>query len=128
MKNILKISALFFVLLAIAACNKNDDPTDNDFFVGTYEGSISYVNEDGDRQSHDDGKVTVVKVASNTKYNFRFSDGIPNLNGVEFKENGDKRLINIDFEEGVQYIKIDESSLKILYTQDGETWTANAKR
>ena len=56
------------------------------------------------------------------------SDGIPDLKGVSFKKEGDNTLVNIDFEDGVKYIKIDASSLTMLYTTDGKTWTANAKR
>lgn len=128
MKNILKISSLLLFIFFVAACNKDTDPTDKDFFIGKYEGSIAYINDDGDRESHDNGSVTVIKIASNTKYNFQFSNGIPNLNGVEFKEDGDKRLVNIDFEEGIKYVEISESSLRILYSKDGQTWTANATK
>lgn len=110
------------------SCSKSDDPSDNDFFVGTYKGQIAYTNKDGDTESHDDGKVTVVKIASKTKYNFEFSDGIPNLNGVEFKEDGDNRLINVDFEDGVQYIRISESTLKMFYSKDDQVWEANLER
>ena len=56
------------------------------------------------------------------KCTFRFADYI------SFKKEGDNRLVNIDFEDGVKYIKIDASSLTMLYTTDGKTWTANAKR
>lgn len=128
MKKILRISAIICLALITFACSKDDDPVDNDFFVGTYEGPVAYTNDDGDKESHDNGKVTVIKVASKTKYNFEFSNGIPNLNGVDFEEDGDNRLINVDFEDGVQYIKIDESSLKMLYTKDNQTWEANVER
>ena len=39
-----------------------------------------------------------------------------------------KRWINIDLEDGVKLIRINASSLNILYTTDGKIWTANAKR
>ena len=39
-----------------------------------------------------------------------------------------KRWINIDLEDGVKLIRINASSLNILYTTDGKTWIANAKR
>ncbi len=128
MKNFLRLSTLICLMLVTFACSKDDDPADNDFFVGTYKGAVSYTSSEGDKESHDDGKVTVVKLASKTKYNFEFSNGIPNLNGVEFKEDGDNRLINVDFEDGVQYIEISESSLNMLYSKDGQVWEANTKR
>ncbi len=39
-----------------------------------------------------------------------------------------KRWINIDLEDGVKLIRINASSLNILYTTDGKTWTANGER
>ena len=62
------------------------------------------------------------------KYDFHFSDGIPNLTGIEFEEEGDHTLVNVDLEEGVTYIKIDESTLDIFYTKGAEVWTADCHR
>ncbi len=43
MKNLLKFLAVTFLpYLYFAACNDDDDPANNDFFAGTYKGSISY--------------------------------------------------------------------------------------
>ena len=109
----------FIVAFSVISCSKNDDPADNDIFVGTYKGgSIN--------KSANNGSVTVVKAGGS--YYFRFSDGIPNLKGVSFKKEGDHTLVNIDLKEGVQIIRINASSLNILYTQDGKIWTANVKR
>jgi len=114
------------VAFSSISCSKNDDPADNDLFVGTYKGSISYSNGEK-KESFDNGSVTVVKTGND--YYFRFSNGIEDLKGVSFKKEGDNRLVNIDLKEGVQYIKIDASSLTMFYTnKDGKTWTANAKR
>ena len=114
------------VAFSSISCSKKDDPADNDLFVGTYKGSISYSNGEK-KESFDNGSVTVVKTGND--YYFRFSDGIEDLKGVSFKKEGDNRLVNIDFKEGVQYIKIDASSLTMFYTnKDGKIWTANAKR
>lgn len=100
-------------------------PADNDIFVGTYKGRITYL--DGNvHKAADNGSVTVVKAGGS--YYFRFSDGIPNLKGVKFKKEGDHTLVNIDFKEGVTFIRINASTLNILYTMDGKIWTANAKR
>ena len=113
------------VAFSSISCSKKDDPADNDLFVGTYKGKISYTNGQ-DQKATDNGAVTVVKTGND--YYFRFSDDIEDLKGVSFKKEGDNRLVNIDFEDGVKYIKIDASSLTMLYTTDGKTWTANAKR
>ena len=116
---------LSIVAFSSISCSKKDDPADNNLFVGTYKGKISY--SDGkEKKAADNGSVTVVKAGND--YYFRFSDGIPDLKGVSFKKEGDNTLVNIDLQEGVKLIRIDASSLKILYTQDGKIWTANAKR
>ena len=119
------IISLFIVAISFVSCSKNDDPADNDIFVGTYKGRITYL--DGNvHKAADNGSVTVVKAGGS--YYFRFSDGIPNLKGVKFKKEGDHTLVNIDFKEGVTFIRINASTLNILYTMDGKIWTANAKR
>ena len=127
MKNLLKFLAVtFFALFVFAACNDDDDPANNDFFAGTYKGSISY-KDANNSLSTQSGSVFVTKIASGTKYNFTFSDKIPNLNGIEFEKKGDNTLVSVGANE-VSYIRIDNSKLTILYTKDGKTWTANATR
>ena len=116
---------LFIVTFFSISCSKKDDPADNDIFVGKYKGSITYLSGK-EKKSIDNGSVTVVK--SGGSYYFRFSDGIPDLKGVSFKKEGDHTLVNIDWKEGVKIIRINASSLNILYTKEGKIWTANAKR
>ncbi|MGC4232485.1 MAG: hypothetical protein QM594_05845 [Niabella sp.] len=130
MKSVLKILGIALaVTFLFTACSKDDDPADNDFFAGTYNGTISYNGgDDGGDVTSTSGSVTVIKVASGTKYNFAFSNGIPNLNGIEFEKKGDNVLINIGGEEGVNYIRIDANTLKMLYIKDGKTWTADCTR
>ncbi|WP_291068000.1 MULTISPECIES: hypothetical protein [unclassified Empedobacter] len=127
MKNLLKFLAVtFFALFVFTACSDDDDPANNDFFAGTYKGKISYV--DGNNTlSADNGSVFVTKIASGTKYNFAFSNKIPDLNGVEFEKKGDNMLVSIGSNEN-SYIRIDSKKLTILYTKDGKTWTANTTR
>ena len=117
---------LLFSLISLTSCSRDDDPADNDFFAGTYNGSISY-NDGTTSISKDNGSVFVTKIASGTKYNFRFSDGIPDLNGVEFEKTGDNILVMVG-SSATSYIRIDNKDLKILYSKDGKTWTANAVR
>ena len=127
MKNLLKFLAVtFFALFVFAACNDDDDPANNDFFAGTYKGSISY-KDANNSLSTQNGSVFVTKIASGTKYNFAFSNKIPDLNGVEFEKKGDNMLVSIGSNEN-SYIRIDSKKLTILYTKDGKTWTANTTR
>ena len=128
-KGTAKLIALFllvFSVFSLSSCSRDDDPADNDFFAGTYKGSISY-NDGTNSISKDNGSVFVTKIASGTKYNFRFSDSIPDLNGIEFEKNGDNVLVMVG-STATSYIRIDNNELKILYIKDGKTWTANATR
>lgn len=128
-KNLIKFFGIFllvFSIFAMSSCRSDDDPVDNDFFAGTYKGSISY-NDGSSTISKDNGSVFVTKIASGTKYNFRFSDGIPDLNNVEFKKEGDNVLVMVGSTASA-YIRIDNNELKIAYTKDGKIWTANCTR
>ena len=116
---------LFIVAISTISCSKNDDPADNDFFVGTYKGTIGYL-ENNVNKSADNGSVTVVKAGG--EYYFRFSDGIPDLKGVRFKKEGDHTLVNIDLVGGIKVIRINASKLTIVYTKEGRTWMASVKR
>ncbi|MFA7687216.1 MAG: hypothetical protein WCY25_05055 [Moheibacter sp.] len=117
---------LLFSSFAFVSCNNDDDgPADNDIFVGTYDGQISYDNGDGEPIYAGDGSVTVVKVGNN--YNFLFSNGIPDITGVEFESDGET-LINVGWTE-TQYIRVTGSTLQILYRENGDdVWTANCSR
>ncbi|WP_144281512.1 hypothetical protein [Chryseobacterium echinoideorum] len=129
MKNVFKILGVFVLLFAvtsITSCRSDDDPADNDFFAGTYKGSISYT-DDQNNISTDNGEVFVTKIASGTKYNFRFSNGIPDLNGLEFEKQGDNTLVMVN-SNALVYVRIDNNELKMLYTADGKTWRANCTR
>lgn len=118
-----------FATLVFTACSKDDDPTNNDFFIGTYKGTISY---NGDGTSNDvsstSGSVTVTKIGSGDTYNFAFSNGIPDINSVQFEKKGDNVYFNVGGQDGVNYIRIDASTLKMLYLKDGQTWTADCTR
>ena len=125
MKKIIALVSVICLSLVAFSCSKNDDPADNDLFVGTYKGKISY-SDSQQKKSADNGAVTVIKTGND--YYFRFSDGIPNLTGVSFKKEGDNTLVNVDLQDGLKVIRINASSLYILYTTDGKTWIANASR
>lgn len=131
MRNLVKpIFVLFtgtFLMLFLSNCSKSTDPVDNDFFVGNYTGNISYSDGTSNISNTATGKVFVTKIASGTHYNFGFSDNIPDLNGIVFRQDGDHILVSADATTSV-YIRIDNNELKILYIKDGKTWTANCTR
>lgn len=126
MKKSIKILSLLWVtLITFSACSKDDDPADNDLFIGKYEGSVFFSsNNEGDHNVPEtEGSVTVAKVGNT--YSFNFSDGIPSLGNIEMGKGENNTLI---FEDGFGAIRITASTLIIGYTKDGRTWTANCKR
>lgn len=125
MKKFFTFFSVICLSVVLFSCSKNDDPADNDLFVGTYKGKISYKKGD-ETKGADEGSVTVVKTGND--YYFRFSDGIPDLKGVTMKK-GENNLIDIDFSEGVKGIRVTASELWMLYEKDGAIWEViNAKR
>ena len=115
------LSVLFMATVLITSCSKDNDPVDDDLFVGTYRGSVTYTEPESNTNiTTNEGRVTLVKVGDN--YNFDFSDGIPSLKGIKM-EKDQSVLISSD-----GAIKIDEGTLIIGYNKDGQTWGANCKR
>lgn len=126
MKTGIKILSLLFIsLIAFSSCSKDDDPADNDMFLGKYDGSVGYNGpDDGDDVSESNGSVTVTKVGNN--YTFNFSDGIPTLGDIVMEKGDNSTLVFDDGEIGT--IRITESSLNIAYARDGRVWSANCSR
>lgn len=129
MKNTLKrigmvLAGCSIIAFVSLSCSKDDDPTDNDLFVGKYKGHITYTEGETHIEA-ENGNVEVVKIGKD--YNFIFSDKIPNLTGVKFEKDGENTVINIGSDEA-HLIKIDASTLIIAYTKDGKIWSANCSR
>ncbi|GGH13074.1 MULTISPECIES: hypothetical protein [Pedobacter] len=122
-KTVQILSMLLIALTVMVSCKKDTDPADRDFFVGTYKGSVSYRNGESTITSTD-GKVTVSKVGET--YNFYFGNNIPDITGVKFEKSGDNTYVSVG--SGVTGITIDASTLKMLVSKDGQTWTANCTR
>ncbi|WP_222937156.1 hypothetical protein [Cytophaga sp. FL35] len=115
------IGIILLIATVTISCSKDNDPTDDNLFVGTYNGSISYSEPESETNiTTEDGRVTVVKVGDN--YRFDFSNGIPSINGITMEKN-QNILINSSGS-----IKIDEGELLITYTEEGETWGADCSR
>lgn len=120
-KSIKILSVLFLATVLVASCSDDNDPVDDDLFVGTYKGAVSYVEASSNTNiTTDEGRVTLVKVGDT--YNFDFSDGIPSLKGIKMEKN-QSVLISSD-----GAIKIDAGTLIIGYSKDGKVWGANCKR
>ena len=126
MKQILRLfSVLFIGLVVFSSCSKDDDPVDNNIFVGKYSGKVSYTHGIDEIKRNDNGTVTVVKVSGDT-YNFNFSDDIPSLNGIKMNKGESSTLI---FQDGsIGSIAISANKLDLTYAKNGQTWVANATR
>ncbi len=116
------LTVIFLGVFVLASCSKDDDPKDNDIFLGTYKGKVSYTSSEK-TISKDDGSVTVAKLGD--KYTFNFSDGIPSIKNKEIKKG--ENSYTLDWDEG-SIITIDEKKLTINMIRDGEIWTANCNR
>lgn len=124
MKNTIKFLGLFLIAATMTiSCKKDRDPATTDFFVGTYNGSVSY-SKDNTNISSSDGKVTVTKVGDT--YSFYFGNNIPDIKGVKFEKSGDNTYMSGG--SGVSGITINASTLKMLVSKEGATWTADCKR
>jgi len=127
MKNKMRTRTIWALLISMfvfaVACSKDDDPADNDFFVGTYNGTITF-NNGTQTISDEDGRVTVVKV--NDTYSFDFGSGIPNITGVKFQKQGDNTYVSVG--DGLTGITVTASTLKMLVSNSTGTWTADCTR
>lgn len=114
------------VLVGFTGCSKDDDPADNDIFIGKYEGTIAFddLKDDSKDVASGNGVITVTKFGDS--YNFAFGNGIPDLNGVDFEKKGNV-LISIG-SAGTGAIRIDAGKLTIGYTKDDRVWTADCER
>lgn len=126
MKNTLRFLGLLGLFVFAISCGKSTNPSNKDLFVGTYEGTVGYT-DNNDEVHSDDSSITVVKVGN--KYNFQFNkSGIPMLTGIKFNEKDKSTTVNLDFEDGLRVIRIDANSLFIHYSKDDKTWTAKTTR
>ncbi|SKB37252.1 hypothetical protein SAMN05660841_00091 [Sphingobacterium nematocida] len=129
MKTTFKILSLLFVtvtLFTFAACSKDDDPADNDLFIGKYEGTVSFssTNDSDTDVARTNGSVTVTKIGD--KYSFNFSNGIPTIGNI-IMEKGDNNTIIFN-DNAIGTITVTASDLDIIYAKDGKAWTADCKR
>lgn len=122
MKKYIKIlGMLFFVVAMAASCDKDNDPSDDNLFAGQYQGLVSYSDSESNTNiSTENGQVTVVKVGNS--YTFNFSNSIPSLKDIEMEKN-QNTLVSVD-----GAISIDESNVKIAFTQDDKIWGADCSR
>lgn len=129
MKKTIKFLSLVLVTTALfvfAGCSKNDDPADNDLFIGKYEGSVSFTstNEGETDVDRTNGTVTVTKIGD--KYSFNFSNGIPSIGNIIMKKGDNNTIIFSD--NAIGTITVTASDLTIIYAKDGKAWTADCKR
>ncbi|WP_126245300.1 hypothetical protein [Chitinophaga rhizosphaerae] len=125
MKLMLKsIAVLLLAGFIFSSCSKDTDPADVDVFAGTFRGNISYKDSEKDI-TQANGSVFVTKVGS--RYDFRFSDGIPDLTGVQFEKKDANTMVSVG-SDGTGIITITKDRLNIGFTRAGRAWTADCGR
>lgn len=107
-----------------ASCSKDTDPADTDIFAGTFRGKIGYTDSEKNI-TQDNGSVFVTKIG--TRYDFKFSDGVPALTGIEFERKDDNTMVNVGA-SGTGLITINKDKLTIGYSKDGRSWSADCTR
>lgn len=118
------VGVLLLSTLVFSSCSKDTDPADVDVFAGTFRGKIGYTDAEKNI-SQDNGSVFVTKVG--TRYNFRFSDGIPDLTGVDFERKDDNTLTSVG-SDGTGLITINKDRLVIAFARSGRNWSADCGR
>lgn len=125
MKLTLKIvGVLLLSAFLMGSCSKDTDPADVDVFAGTFRGKIGYTDAEKNI-SQDNGSIFVTKVG--TRYDFRFSDGIPDLTGVQFERKDDNTMVSVG-SDGTGLITINKDKLVIGFARSGRTWSADCGR
>lgn len=134
MKRILStgLSLILFALaglFAFSSCDKNTAPTDNWSFVGTYEGSVKFLDinlKPGDTNvvSKTATKCTVLKTGDT--YTFSFNEKVPDIVGLKFKKDKDSFLSLSDTEVGA--IKVTKDNLTIAFKNEKGSWAGSMKR
>ncbi|WP_109693920.1 hypothetical protein [Chitinophaga deserti] len=117
------LAVLLFSAFVMSSCSKDTDPADVDVFAGTFKGSIGY--RDADRTVAANGNVFVTKVGS--RYDFRFSEGIPDLTGVQFEKKDANTMTSIG-SDGTGLITITKDRLVIGFARNGRNWSADCTR
>lgn len=128
MKSTLKLlSLLFIVLFTVSSCSKDDDPVDNDLFVGTYDGDIGYsdLQDNANNVEYGPGEVVVTKVGGDN-YSFKFANDIPDLNNIKMEKGDNNTIFFGDGDIGT--ITISESTLSIAFASEQQVWTADCSR
>lgn len=123
MKSVFKFLSLMLIAATVvfASCSKNDNPADNDLFVGTYTGTTSYTDV-----ASGNGKVTVVKVGNTYKFDFRDNGDIPSITDVTIEKGDEGYIGTANGYTGI--IKFNASNLNIAVTKGGNRWTADCNR
>lgn len=130
-KRIFTLSAALLMGFVFCVTSCQEDPADHsDLFIGKYSGRISYTNNSGSgakSASNDNGTATII--SNMGSYAISFSDGIPTINGLQFKRTGEYDYRATGLPE-TSYIKVNGSNLSVSYVKGKleEVWKANCSR
>lgn len=119
MKKLLTTLSVCFLFFTLLSCSKNEsDSSENEELVATYTGQITFI-EGTTYISNPKGTVKMVKRGD--VYDFRFSDGIPDLKDISLEEK-DGLIKNTDFKDGERVVNLILNQLIVFYQRDSKTW------
>ena len=131
MTKFIKSLALFLVLGTIlTSCTASliEDPDEDEIpssIEATYTGILSYSSSTGDKKENDSGTATISKNGST--YTISFSDGVPSLSGLKFKDNNGS-YATIGTSGSLSGINIDGDKLEMSASKDGNSWAFNGEK
>ncbi|HRB62406.1 MAG TPA: hypothetical protein PLL63_07990 [Niabella sp.] len=117
------ILLMLMAVFSFTACSKSDNPADNDLFVGTYKGDVSYLASGNSTKKS--GSITVLKTGDNYVFNFNSSD-IPSISGIKIEKGQQGYMGTVNGYTGV--ITINAKALNIAVIKNGASWGADCTR
>lgn len=125
MKKLLTTLSVCFLFFTLLSCSKNEsDSSENEELVATYTGQITFI-EGTTHISNPKGTVKMVKRGD--VYDFRFSDGIPDLKDISLEEK-DGLIKNTDFKDGERVVNLISNQLIVFYQRDSKTWVSTTSK
>jgi len=115
---------LGLIFLFFHTCS-SDEANGAEMFIGEYIGSVYYLNSEL-QYALEDAPVIVSK--SGEYWNFEFSNEIARLDSILFDVSSDgKVMMNVNADES-QMIRLTNNTLQIIYSLEGQYWTAFCTR
>ena len=124
MAKFMKSVALFIFLgtllssCSIASMDDSEDEIPSSIET-TYRGILTYSSAAGDNKENNNGTATISK--SGSTYTISFSDGVPSISDLKFKDNNGS-YATVGSSGSLAGINIDGNKIDISVSKDGDNW------